>query len=59
MSGETNMKLTVTFIKNESRRMETISVIPDASTLFLHKVIFPVDNNIKSLETFAVMRKCP
>ena len=27
--------------------METFFVISDASTLFSHNVIFPVDNNIK------------
>ena len=27
--------------------METFSVISDASIMFSHKVIFPVDNNIK------------
>ena len=29
------------------RRIETFFVTSDASTLFSHKVIFPVDNNIK------------
>ena len=38
---------TVTFIKNKNRRMETFSVISDASVMLSHKVIFPVDNNIK------------
>ena len=37
----------MTFIKNENRSMETFFVISDALTLFSHKVIFPVDNNIK------------
>ena len=37
----------MTFIKNKNRRMETFSVISDASVILSHKVIFPVDNNIK------------
>ena len=37
----------VTFIKNKNRRLETFFVISHASTMFSHKVIFPVDNNIK------------
>ena len=47
--SETNMELTyiVTFIKNENRRMQTFFGISDALTLFSHKAIFPVDDNIK------------
>ena len=37
----------MTFIKNENRRIQTFFGISDALTLFLHKVIFPVDDNIK------------
>ena len=37
----------MTFIKNKNRRVETFSVISDASVMFSHKVVFPVDNNIK------------
>ena len=40
------------FIKNENRLMETYFIISDALTLFSHKVIFPVDNNIKKFGKF-------
>ena len=37
--------------------METFSVIPDASTMFSHKVIFPVDNNIKKFRNICSKSK--
>ena len=44
------------FIKNKNRRLETFFVKSDASTMVSHKVIFPVDNNIKK---FQIVRFSP
>ena len=43
----------MTFIKNGNMRVVTFFVISDATTLFSHKAIFPVGNNIKSLESIS------
>ena len=40
----------MTFIKNKNRRLETFFVKSDASTMVSHKVILPVDNNIKKFQ---------
>ena len=37
--------------------METFSVISDASDMFSHKVIFPVDNNIKTFRNICSKMK--
>ena len=37
--------------------METFSVISDASIMFSHKVIFPVDNNIKKFRNICSKMK--
>ena len=47
----------MTFIKKENRRMETFFVFSDASTLFSHKVIFPVDNNMKKFRNICSKMK--
>ena len=47
----------MTFIKNKNTRMETFFVISDASLMFSHKVIFPVDNNIRKFRNICSKMK--
>ena len=47
----------MTFIKIKNRRMETFFVLSVGSTIFSHKVILPVDNNIEKFRNICSKMK--